>query len=126
MTHPRLAFGADHLLVELPGAEGVLSAKRHLILPYSTIDRAALEAPHWPALLDVKLGTALPGYVAKGSFRRGEERRFLHFDRGAGEVLTLRLAGHPEFDEVELDVDDPEIALRELEHRLRGREPRID
>jgi hypothetical protein len=57
-------------------------------------------------MLGVRAGVNVPGRLAIGSFRgwSSGERRLLDLHRGTTQALKLTLDGHPEYDEVELDV----------------------
>lgn len=106
MNSSRVEIHDDHLLIRFDGTAGVAAMRRSLVVPYSTIASAAVEQPHWPGVLDVRAGVNVPGRLAIGSFREWSsgERRLLDIHRGTTQALKLKLDGHPEYDEVELDV----------------------
>jgi hypothetical protein len=106
MKTSRVEIHDDHLLIKFDGITGVAAMKRALVVPYSTIASAGVEKPQWPGVLDVRAGTHLPGRLAVGTFKgwTSGERRLLDLHRGTTQALKLKLDGHPEYDEVELDV----------------------
>lgn len=112
-----LEYKSDHLLVRLVGPSAVSSLRRTLVLPYSDIKEVRVEPPTWPSLVkEWRIGTHVPNFIAHGLFVTwaGKRRRFLHYDRGTKRALTLLLVGHPHFDEVSVEVRDPEAAQKEL------------
>lgn len=120
MKPPRVEFRNDHLILKLEGVRSVEAARRAIVIPYSTIENAEVKTPHWPGVMDGwKYGAHLPGLVARGTFVAWSgRRRFLDIDRKTKQALTLRLEGHAEFDEVEVDVPDAGEALGEIaKHR---------
>lgn len=115
-----LDYKSDHLVVRLVGSSVLTSARRSVVIPYSDIIAADVEAPQWPSLVkEWRIGTHVPGLVAHGYFQTwdGKQKRFLHFDRKTSRVLTIKLAGHPDFTEVSVEVRDPEAAQKELLNR---------
>lgn len=115
-----LEYRSDHLLIRLVGPAALTSLRRAVVVPYSDIDRVDVEPPRWPPAFSNRIGTHLPGYIASGTFMtwKFEHRRFLHFDRKTSRVLTIRLKGHPAFEEISVDARDPDAAKKELEtHR---------
>lgn len=112
-----LDYKSDHLVVRLVGSSVLSTLRRSVVVPYSDIRGAEVEAPRWPSLVkEWRIGTHMPGYIAHGTFVTwiGAHRRFVHFDRKTERVLTIRLAGHPDFEEISVEVRDPEAAAREL------------
>ena len=123
MKTSRVEIHDDHLLIKFEGMTGVAAMKRVLVVPYSTIASAGVEKPHWPGVLDVRTGTHLPGRLALGSFKgwTSGERRLLDLHRGTTQALKLKLDGHPEYDEVELDVPSAgEVVQAVAQHRPRA------
>lgn len=118
MNHARVEVHDDHLLVKLEGLHGVGAFRRSLVVPYSTISSASIESPHWPGLVDnVRVGTFVPRVLALGAVRTWQgERRLYDIDRSTTQALTLRLEGHPEFDRVELDVQDAARVVEAVAH----------
>ena len=115
-----LEYKSDHLLVRLVGNSVISALRRTIVVPYSDIRGVEVEAPRWPSLLkEWRLGTHLPGVLAHGLFATwtGKHRRFLHFEKRTARVLTLRLEGHPDFEEVSVEVRDPDAARKELSAR---------
>ena len=110
----RIDIREDHLLIELQGIDQVAGMRRTLLVPFSTIEGAASEAPAWPRLGSVRLGTHLPGRIAVGAFREQGERRFFDIARGQTQALRLTLKGHPEFDAVEVATGESERVLAEV------------
>lgn len=106
MNASRVEIRDDHLLIRFDGPAGVAAMRRSLVVPYSTIASAGVEKPHWPGVLDVRAGVNVPHRLAIGSFKgwTSGERRLLDLHRGTTQALKLKLDGHPEYDEVELDV----------------------
>lgn len=126
MSPPRVEIHTDHLLIKLEGVDRVAAMKGSLVVPYSTIASAAVASPEWPAVVTPwRLGTHLPGVVAKGTFREWNgRRRFLDIDRGTKHALKLQLHGHPDYDEVELDVADaPQVVAAVAKHRPESMTP---
>lgn len=117
-----LEYKSDHLLVRLVGSSVLTAARRTIVVPYSDILAAGVDAPRWPSMVkEWRIGTHMPGYIAHGYFAtwNGKHRRFLHYDRRTTRVLTLRLEGHPDFDEISVEVRDPDAAQKELSARAR-------
>lgn len=115
-----LDYKSDHLVIRLVGRSVITSVRRAVVVPYSSIRGVDVEEPRWPSLLGGwRVGTHLPGQIAHGAFAtwKGENRRFVHFDKSTQRVVTLRLEGHPQFDEVSVDVRDPVAAQGELDRR---------
>ncbi|GEM_PF-3587252 len=104
----------DHLLIELHGIDQVAAMRRTLLVPFSTIEGAACEAPAWPRLGSVRMGTHVPGRIAAGAFKEGAGRRFVDIGRDTRQTLRLTLHNHPEFDEVEVATDEPERIVGEV------------
>lgn len=117
-----LEYRSDHLLLRMVGPAALASLKRVLFVPYSDIADVVVEAPRWPPTFAPRVGTHMPGFIASGSFWNWKlgDRRFLHYERSTNRVLTLRLRGHPSFDEISVEVREPDAAAKELEAR-RGR-----
>lgn len=115
-----LDYKSDHLVVRLVGPSVLASLRRSIVVPYSDIRSVEVEAPRWPSVIkEWRIGTHIPGILAQGLFStwNGKQRRFLHFERGTRRVLTLRLSGHPDFEEVSVEVRDPDAAQKELANR---------
>lgn len=114
-----LEYYSDHLLVRLVGPTAIAALRRAIIVPYSDIREVQVESPRWPPVLSNRIGYHLPGVGVTGTFMswRFDEKRFLHFDRKTQRVLTLRLKGHPTFEEISVEVRDPDAAKKELESR---------
>lgn len=114
-----LEYRSDHLLLRMVGPTALASLRRVLFVPYSNIASVEVGEPRWPSAFGPRVGTHLPKVIASGTFSdwRLKDRRFLHFDRNSGEVLTIRLLGHPSFDEISVEVRDPHAARKELEAR---------
>lgn len=115
-----LDYMSDHLVVRLVGPSVLASLRRNIVIPYSDIAEVSVEAPRWPSMLkEWRIGTHLPGVIAQGLFStwNGKHRRFVHFERSTKRVLTLRLSGHPDVEEVSVEVRDPEAAQKELLNR---------
>lgn len=117
-----LEYKTDHLLVRLVGRSALTAARRNLVLPYSDIVGAQVEPPRWPSFVkEWSIGTHLPRIIAHGYFStwNAKQRRFLHIDRDTQRVLTIRLEGHPDLDEVSVEVNDPDAAQKEIAGRAR-------
>lgn len=115
-----LEYKSDHLVVRLVGSSAMTSLRRNLVLPYSDITTAIVEAPRWPSLIkEWRIGTHLPGVIAHGFFStwNGRHRRFVHFNRGTDRTLTIHLEGHPDLEEVSVEVRDPDAAQKEIASR---------
>lgn len=120
MNTSRVEIHDDHLLIRFDGTAGVAAMKRSLVVPYSTIASAALAQPHWPGVLDVRAGVNVPRRLAMGTFKgwTSGERRLLDLHRGTTQALTLKLDGHPQYDEIELDVPSAgEVVHAVAQHR---------
>jgi hypothetical protein len=115
-----LDYKSDHLVVRLVGRSVVTSIRRNIVIPYSDIRRVEVEPPRWPSMWkELRVGTHFPGVIAHGLFTSWDlkHKRFVHFDKGSSRVLTLRLEGHPDFQEVSVEVRDPDAAQKELSGR---------
>lgn len=115
-----LDYKSDHLVVRLVGSSVLTSARRSVVIPYSAITAVEVEAPRWPSLVkEWRLGTHMPGLIAHGLFQTwdAKQKRFLHFERKTARVLTIKLAGHPDFTEVSVEVREPDAAQKELLNR---------
>lgn len=113
-------YYSDHVVFRMVGPAAVSSLRRTVLVPYSRIREARVERPPWPSMVrEWRVGAHVPGLLASGYFSTWDRRRrrFLHFDRGASHVLTLALEGHPSYDEVSLQLADPEAARKELDAR---------
>ena len=117
-----LDYKTDHLVVRLVGRSILSSVRRNVLVPYSDIQAVRIEAPQWPHLFkEWRVGTHVPNWIAHGLFSTWDlsRRRFLHFDRDTTRVLTLVLNGHPDFDEISVEVRDPDAAEKELAAKAR-------
>lgn len=117
MKPPRVELQKDHLVVRLEGLAAVSSLRRTVLVPYSTIENAEVGEPRWPRAREQArwLGTLVPGRLAQGSFvQRGGQRRFVDLERDASQALTIRLSGHPEYDEITLALPDAGEVLQEI------------
>ncbi|HUR68778.1 MAG TPA: hypothetical protein VM370_05985 [Candidatus Thermoplasmatota archaeon] len=115
---------SDHLLIRLVGPSVLTSVRRSVVVPYSDIQRVDVESPRWPSLLrDWYVGTHLPSLIAHGVFVAwaGGHRRFLHFERDTERVLTSHLVGHPDHQEVGVEVRETDAARDELAKRANVR-----
>jgi hypothetical protein len=110
----RVDVREDHLLIELQGIDQVAALRRTLVVPFSTIEGVACEAPEWPKLGSVRVGTHVPGRIAAGAFRQDGGRQFIDIGRDTRQALRLTLRGHPEFDAVEIATDEPERIVGEV------------
>lgn len=116
MKPAAVEFHSDHLVVQMEGIHAVETMRRAVVIPYSTIGNAAVREPKWPGLVDnYRMGSFVPGVVARGTFVEWNgRRRFLDIGRDTKAAFTLELEGHPEFNEVAVDLPDPGEALNEL------------
>jgi len=84
--------------------------RRALVVPYSTIAFGGRsKSPNGPGVARLcGRERNLPGRLALGTFKAGwtsgRAGPFLDLHRGTTQPLKLKLDGHPEYDEVELDV----------------------
>lgn len=108
MRTPRVELRPDHLLVKLEGPAAAFAPHRNVLIPFSDIVDARVDAPRWPTpTKQWSIATYVPGVVAVGDFHeRGGNRRLLAFDRNSERTLTIKLAGHPSYDEVSVDTPD--------------------
>lgn len=117
-----LDYKSDHLVVRMVGPAIFSTIRRSIVIPYSDIRDALVEAPRWPSVVkEWRLGTHFPGLVAHGTFVtwKGSHRRFLFYERSTTRALTIKLEGHPDFEEVSIEVRDPDAAQKELLSRRR-------
>lgn len=114
-----IEYRSDHVQLRMVGPAALSSLRRVIVVPYSSIALVDVEPPRWPPILANRIGTHMPGVIVSGTFMswRFGHKRFLHFDRNTRRVLTLRLAGHPTFEEVSVEVRDAEAAKKELDAR---------
>ncbi|HEV8360847.1 MAG TPA: hypothetical protein VGR28_10375 [Candidatus Thermoplasmatota archaeon] len=117
MHRPVVAVEGDRLVVQLHGLAALAAARRRIAVPLRAIVRAGAGAPAWPPILPRwRVGTHLPPRgLAIGSFRHGGRRRFLFLTHSTRRVLRVELEG-ARWDEVELDVADPDDAVRRILH----------
>lgn len=121
MVGPTYEFHHDHLLVKLDPRASVVGIAGSFLVPYSTVASAEIVEPEIPGLFDQWLhGLHVPGRVARGRFIdwRGK-RRFLWIDTRTPRALRLTLRGHPAYDELLIDVPDPESSLQRVEDARR-------
>lgn len=120
MGTPTLELNEDHVRVRLDRMASVTALTGGVVIPYSTLASVDVVRPEWPPFLPAwRVGLHVPGVVARGRFRasfRGPQR-FLWFDRRTARVLRLRLAGHPDYAEVSLDLPDAEETAMRIEAR---------
>lgn len=124
MGTPKVEVNEDHLRIRLDRIASITTLTGDVVVPYSSIASVEVGPPEWPPFFPAwRVGVHMPpAFVAKGRFAssfRGP-RRFLWLERRTTRVLRLRLAGHPQFSEVQLDVPDAE-ALRERIESRRGK-----
>lgn len=117
MADPVYELNADHLRVKLDPASRILGVAGSFVVPYSTVAQAEVVEPKVPGIFDQWLhGLHLPGKVARGRFIGWKgRRRFLWFDAKTTRALRLELRGHPAYDEVLVDIPDPDAALKRIE-----------
>lgn len=114
----------DHVVVRMHGPSVVSSLRRAIVIPYSDIVHIDVAPPRWPPVIVPRIGTHLPGVIASGTFYGWNgQRRFLHFDRKAEEVLVFRLVEHPDFHEVSVAVSDATAALVAVRSRAGRKAP---
>lgn len=117
-----LDYKSDHLVIRLVGRSVITALRRNVLIPYSSISGVQVEAPRWPSAIKAwRIGTHLPGIIAHGTFTTWQQkhRRFCHFEKATRQVVTLRLSGHPQFDEVSIDARDPLAVQTELQRRMK-------
>lgn len=120
MGTPTVDLQDDHLRVTLDPMASIITVSGDLVVPYSTVESVEVVPPEWPPFFPPwRVGTHMPGFVAKGRFGRSFRgpRRFLWLERGTTRVLRLRLQGHPIYEEVALDVPDAEALRDAIEAR---------
>lgn len=118
-----LDYKSDHLVIRLVGPSVITAVRRNVVVPYSDIRRVDVESPRWPSLWkEWRVGTHVPGRIAHGLFApwTGGPKRFVHFDKSTERVLTIHLEGHPDFQEISVEVRDPFAAQKELQSHARG------
>jgi hypothetical protein len=120
MGTPVVTLHADHLHVKLDKAASIQTLSGDIVVPYSTVRAVDVAPPTWPPPFTLwRVGTHMPGVVARGRFGdswRGL-RRFLWIDRRTTRALRLRLEGHPQYQEIVLDVRDAEDLREGIEAR---------
>ena len=112
-----LDYKSDHLVVRLVGRSVLTALRRNVVIPYSDVKDARIEAPRWPSVVkEWRVGTHFPRLIAHGLFSTWDmkTKRFLHFEKDTARVLTIVLEGHPDFQEVSVGVRDPEAAQKEI------------
>lgn len=115
-----LDYKSDHLVLRLVGNSVLTALRRNVVVPYSDIQRVDVESPRWPSMIrEWHIGTHLPNVIAHGLFSTWDmkHKRFVHFNKGTTRVLTLWLDGHPDFQEISVEVRDPDAAQKELASR---------
>lgn len=119
MRDPRVEIRSDHLLLHLEGPAATLAPHRDVVVPFSDIVQARAEPPRWPtAAGQWQIAAYVPRVVAVGDFHQWDgKRRLLAFDRKTRETLTLKLAGHPSFDEISVQVEGARALAEKLEQR---------
>ena len=119
MRDPRVELRSDHLLVHLEGPAAALAPHRDVVIPFSDIVDARAEPPQWPSATGQwQIATYLPGVVAVGDFHEWDgKRRLLAFDRSTKETLTIKLNGHPSFDEISVQVEGAAALADQLAQR---------
>lgn len=122
MAGPPVEMREDHVLVRIEGVPRLTTLRGSFSIPYSTIRKVDVEPPRWPGVLDHwRVGVHWPHGIARGTFTSWKgHRRFLWFDKKADRVLTIALEGHPDFDEVSIEMDDPEPVREEIERRKKS------
>lgn len=116
MKDPRVEIRPDHLLLRLDGAASALAPRREVVVPFSDIVDATTEAPRWPSLAGQwQIAAYVPGVIAVGDFHEWNgKRRLLALDRHTKRSLTLRLEGHPAYDEITIQSEDAEALASRL------------
>lgn len=120
MGTPTVTLFDDHLRVNLDRVASITTLSGDIVVPYSTITSVDVVAPEWPPFFPPwRVGLHMPGFTAKGTFGRSFRgpRRFLWFERKTQRVLRLRLADHPRFEEISLDVPNAELLRGDVETR---------
>ena len=120
MGTPTVEVNEDHLRVRLDRMASVTTLTGDIVVPYSSLASVDVVPPEWPPWFPAwRVGTHLHKVVAKGRFGASWSgpKRFLWFDRKTARVLRLRLADHPAFSEIQLDVPDAEQVRERIETR---------
>lgn len=126
MPTSRIELRSDHAIVHLEGRKAALAPHREVVIPYSDIVEAKAERPAWPTLAGQwQIAAYLPRVVAVGDFHDwGGRKRLLAIDRATSEALTIKLAGHPLYDEITIDARDATLLAGELQkHAARDEVP---
>jgi hypothetical protein len=114
LVHADLAFGAEALTIQLRGWAALAAARRRVRVPYASITEVSVGPPEWPPFAVAwRVGTHFGRVIAAGTFRYGGKKRFLLLTKRTQRALILRLANQG-FDEVCVDVAEPERALADL------------
>lgn len=116
MSGTRVTVTGGNLVVEPKDLDKVWSFTRRIVVPMSAVKgvsvRPAAEVRprgrRWP-------GLRLFGKVS-GRFVSDGRRQFWNVS-GRGDVVIIRLASQPRFDELVLTVDDPSAVAGELHRR---------
>jgi len=108
MTSARVELRSDHLVLHLEGPAAAPAPRRDVVVPFSDIVGAQAAPPRWPSITGQwQIATYVPGVLAVGDFHEWNgHRRLLAIDRGTKQALTLRLAGHPAYDEICVEAED--------------------
>lgn len=123
MAAPTYEFHHDHLLVKLDPRASIVGFAGSVLVPYSTVATAEIVEPKIPGIFDQWLhGLHVPGRIAHGRFIDWKgKRRFLWIEGKTPRALRLTLRGHPSYDELLIDVPEPDAALKRIEDaRRRG------
>lgn len=118
MSKPAVEVLNDHLKISFHGVDVAIGLVRSIVVPFSTIASADVAPPTWPKLTEAfGAGLRAPPLVLKGSIGKmlGPWDRFYWQDRRTDRVLRLRLVGHPRYQEINLDVEDPDALLERIE-----------
>lgn len=118
----RVQVHPDHLAFTFPTLGPVTGFAEAFVVPFSTVERARATVVELPGFGEHWLGGIhIPGFIARGRFLSwGGRRRFWWADRRSRAMLRLELRGHTEYDEVFVDVPDPEGIVELIERARPG------
>jgi hypothetical protein len=109
------------LAVDVEGADKLLALRSHIDIPLANVTgirRDPEGTRRWWAGLRMP-GTALPGVVKAGTFHQDGKRIF--FDVHDPDKTVIVDLEDDRFDELVLEVDDPDAVMTAIEKSLAGR-----
>lgn len=119
ILQPVVTFQKDHVRFDFPPAGGILSLRRHILVPFSTIDDVRVEEAPWPGAVHLqRVGTHVPSVACLGTFWVHGEKRFYFFLRG-DRVVWLDLEDHP-YRRIAIGSAEPDVLAADVKSLLTG------